>query len=339
MSDAAPAAPVEPTTPINGSNRPAPPSAAAPPSPPAGSAAAPDPKAAAAPAKTYRLKVAGAEREVSEGHLIALAQKTAAGDQYLAEAKREREAAAAERASLKERFGKDWRGVLTEAGHDPDAFLRQAILDRYGQAELTEDQKRFQAEQRRAQTAEEKLAQVEQERAAQTAQAEELQHRSTYQGRFLEALEKSGLGADPQAPLTVWAVRHMATLEEANLDAGTDLPADVLAEMVKEDLAAQHTQVFNGLEGDALLARVGPDLAKRISRALVADYDRRRAGAQQIGSTATAPTDPRAMPRPGLAQPVEIPKDPATGKFVSREQRRGSERLFAAFIPASVTGR
>lgn len=331
MSEVAPAAPA--VQPVNGSNRPAPPSAAAPADPPAGSAAAPP----AAPAKTYKLKVSGQEREVSEQTYHAYAQKAAAADQLLSEAKREREAAAAERASMKEKFGANWRQVVEENGQDPEDFLKRAILERYGQAELTPEQKQLRAEQQGRQTAEGKLAELERERAAQASQAEEMRHRSTYQGKFLEALDKAGLGADPESPLTVWAVRHMATLEEANLDAGTDLPPEVLAEMVREDLATQHGQVFNGLEGDALLSRVGPDLAKRISRALVADYERRRSGAPLEPATGPAP-ESRAVTRPGLAQPVTVPKDPRTGKFVSREERRGSDRLFASFIPASITG-
>lgn len=335
MSEAA-AAPAPAATPaappVNGTNRPAPAPTA--PAPEAKSAEV-KPAAPVAP-KTYKLKVAGQEREVSEGHLIALAQKTAAGDQYLADAKREREAAAAERQSMRERFGANWRQVLEENGQDPEDFLRRAVLERYGQAELTPEQKALQAEQQARRAAEEKLGKFEQERLTAQQQAEEMQHRNAYQGRFLEALEKSGLGADPQSPLTVWAVRHMATLEEANMDAGTDLPPDVLAEMVKEDLAAQHAKVFDGLDGDALLQRLGPDLAKRIGKALVADYEKRRAGGA-APAPAGAPEPPRAQSRPGLAQPVTVPKDPATGKFVSREERRGSERLFASFIPASVT--
>lgn len=326
MSEVAPVASIEPAATSAGSSHPAPALSA----PGAGETKPASPPPAP---KTYTLKISGAERQVSEQAYHAYAQKAAAADQMLAEAKRDREAAATERQTLKERFGKDWRGALTEAGHDPDVFLRQAILDRYGQAELTPEQKALQAEQTARRAAEEKLGKFEQERLTQQQQQDHAQAKTRYQESFTAALEATGLGGDPESPLTVWAIRHMATLEEANLDAGTQLPPAVLAEMVNEDLAQQHLAVFGTLEGDALLARLGPDISKRVGKALVADYQKRQAGAP---AQAQVPT--QAPVRAGLAQPVTLPRNPTDGKFVSREERRGSERLFAAFIPASVTG-
>jgi len=331
MSDAA-AAPVAPAAAPaipNGSTRPAP--AAAP--SPAAQTPASKPETPA-PAKTYRLKVNGAEREVSEQTYHAYAQKAAAADQLLAEAKAERAKLDQERASLKQRFGANWREVLEENGHDPEEFLRRAILERYGQSEATPEQRRAQEAQQRAEAAEAKLRDFESQQQTAQEQQEEMRARGEYQERFLAALEKTGFPADPSNPLAIWAVGHMAALEEANLDAGTQLPPEVLAEMVQSDLEAQHLAVLGALDGDALLDRLGADMTKKISKALVARYERSRNGAAAAPVAAQAPAAPT---RPGLAVPVTLPPREPNGQFVSREQRRGAAPLFAGFVPASIT--
>lgn len=343
MPEAAPVAAPTPAAPPPGGN------GAAGHETPAG-AEPPKPAAPPAPPKMFKVKTPSGEREVSEQTYHAYAQKAAAADEMLAQAKREREAVAAEKEELKAKFGSNWREALKATGVDPDAFLRQAVLSTYGQAEQTEEQKALAAEQRRAAEAEGKLAKYEQERLTQQQRAAHDRAVADYQARFVPALEKTGLvpaDAGPEAlgksPLAVWAIQHMATLEEANLDAGSELPPEVLAEMVNSDLDEQIGARLGALEGDALLDRLDRmerGLSKKISKALVARYNARRAGADTLGSTGSVPTDPRAMPSPGRVVQVTLPpRDPqGSGKFVSREDARAERPFLSAFIPRSVTG-
>lgn len=294
--------------------------------------------APAAPPKTYRLKINGSEREVSEQTYHTYAQKAAAADQMLSEAKRAREEATAEREALKQRFGKDWRGVLKEMGHDPDDFLKRSILETYGQPELTPEQKQVQVERQAREKAEAELARFQQERLTAQQQAEEQAAYDSYRDTFNKALTAAGFPADPESPMTAWAVRRMAALAEANLDAGAELTPEVMAEMVKADMADEHRAVLGSLEGDALLDALGEEVVRRVNKAALARFERRRQGADTLGSTATAPTDPRSMPAPPRAVAVNVPRDPASGQFKSREQMRAEAPFRTAFIPASVTG-
>lgn len=288
--------------------------------------------------KTYRIKVNGGEREVTEQTYHAYAQKAAAADEMLAQAKAERARVASEREELKAKLGKNWREALKEMGHDPDAFLRQAVLSTYGQAEMTEEQAALEQEKRARAEAEGKLQKYEQERLTSQQHAATQRAVADYQAKFVPALEKTGLiapDANPgESPLAVWAIQHMATLEEANLDAGTDLPPEVLAEMVNADLDEQIGSRLGTLEGDALLDRLDRmerGLSKKISKALVARYNARKAGGGVVNQDGT-PSQNRVV------QVALPPKDPVNGRFVSREDRRAEGPWLSAFVPRTVTG-
>lgn len=326
---AAPAVPV--TTPTQGNG-------AAGHEAPANAQAGTEAKPAPQPPKTYRLKVNGSDREVSEQTYHAYAQKAAAADQMLSEAKRAKEEIAAERETLKQRFGTDWRAVVKDMGHDPDEFLKRSILETYGQPELTPEQKQVQIERQARERAESELARFQQERLTAQQQAEEQAAFDSYRDTFNKALTAAGFPADPEAPMTAWAVRRMAALAEANMDAGTGLPPEVMAEMVKADMAEEHRAVLGSLEGDALLDTLGEEVVRRVNKAALARFERRRQGADTLGSTAAAPTDPRTMPAPPRATQVHVPRDASSGQFKSREQMRAEAPFRTAFIPASVTG-
>lgn len=306
---------------------------------PAGTPVPAETKAAPpAPPKTYRLKISGTEREVSEQTYHAYAQKAAAADQMLAEAKRAREEAASEKEALKQRLGKDWRGVLKEMGHDPDEFLKRSILETYGQPELTPEQKQVQVERQARERAEAELARFQQERLTAQQQAEEQAEFESYRDTFNKALTAAGFPTDTESPMTAWAVRRMAALAEANMDAGTELSPEVMAEMVKADMADEHRAVFGSLEGDALLDALGDEVVRKVNKAALARFERRRAGGEQTGNPAAATADPRTTAAPPRAVAVNVPRDPESGKFKSREQMRAESPFRTAFIPASVTG-
>jgi hypothetical protein len=249
----------------------------------------PKPEAPPAP-RRFKLKVNGSEREVDEPQYHTYAQKGLAADA----AWQERAKLQTERAEFERRLKEDPIGLLRESGHDVDELTARYVLEQAKAEQETPEQRRIREYEEKLQAYEaEKEERAQAERAEQTRVATE-QARAEYGEKFSAALEKAGI---PRGPQAAWALSRMAILEQQNLDQGLEMSADQLAAVVSESIGGDVGTYFGTLEDEALLARAGPELTTRFTRAVVARYKRQQAEAAGGGKAAPPPTPKPTPPR------------------------------------------
>lgn len=214
----------------------------------------------AAEIRKLKLKLDGQDVELPENEVIALAQ------QGKVAGKRFQEAAA---------IRKKAEDILKFAQENPREFFAKTGLDarKFAEEYLIEELKKEQMspEQRKAAENEAKLKKYEDERKAEIERkkredeaALQAHHAENYNKLFIEALTKSGL------PRTPYTVKRMAELQLVNIKKKLELGADQLAKVVREDYMAEQKALFGAYDGDQLLDFLGPEIAKKLSKAQIA---------------------------------------------------------------------
>lgn len=286
---AAPAAPVATPTPAAGR------------APPSGEEPREEGKGAAEPAKPqepprkWKIKGSkGEEEEVDEQKLLHLATKGKGAARYFEEGRKAREEAAAE--------AKKWEALKTGDANAKRAALRELLTPeefrKLSEAELYEamEAEQLTPEQKRIRELEaqlgkhtetEKQRQAREQEEALERQAEEL--RESIGTAATGALTELGLPKESQA----WLVRRMAPYLARNLEAENPLDTKEIAAMVVEEKEAEDRAFYGKLDGEGIIARLGEELAVKVSKAFLA---RKRAGTFQ--PAAPKPPEVRAEPKP-----------------------------------------
>jgi hypothetical protein len=151
-----------------------------------------------------------------------------------------------------------------------------------------------------------KLEKAQQEIEKKQQAAQEAQQvasvKSHISGGIVKALELLDfkVAGDPNAPddanarkLEPIAVEFMKPIIRAMLNAGRPLDPEVLAEKVRPMLDQLFEYQTRGLEGEALLKRLGPDVGKRMRAALLAQLN--GGGAKAAPKASEAPSEPKSI--------------------------------------------
>lgn len=228
--------------------------------------------AAAAAERKFKVKINGAEQEVSEKELLEGYSTRRAADEKFREAAMTRKQAEDFIRLLKE----DPAKVLTDPrlGIDARKWAEEFLLKQLEDEMLDPREKELrkykqQLEEYEAQKKAEKEA-VEQARVA------ELQAKYTeeYTKDITSALDSSGL------PKTEHTVKRMAYYMHQALKRGMDLKAGDVVELVKQDYISEQRALYGSLDGDMLLQLIGPDIADKIRKYDVAKVKNPNANAK-----------------------------------------------------------
>ena len=208
--------------------------------------------------KKYKVKVDGQEQEVLEQDLIAGYQTRQASDKAFREAAQLRKQSEEFVRLLKE----DPIKVLTnpKIGHDVRKLAEEYLISQM-------EEEMLDPKDRELRDAKAQLKAIEEEKNAQKAQEEELRaqelrtkYSQNYQKSIITALNTSGL------PQTEETVKKMAYYMHQGLKRGMELEAIDVVDLVKDDYVKAQKSLYSGLDGDALVAILGDDIASKIRK-------------------------------------------------------------------------
>lgn len=221
------------------------------------------------------VKINGQEKKVSIAKMMQ--------DFQLGQAANERFQKAAEiekqHKQLMDSLKSDPAKVLKDMGLDPLEFSQKQLENFIQSQEMSPEQKEL-AELRRFKE-EQEMARQEQQQM-QEKQAFEAQveiHRQEYSNKIQESMEKHNLPKDPAVVGMVADYLYNAS------EKGIDLPVEVAARLVKEDLTNNVKTLLGQMSGDSLFAMLGEDLARKIR-----EYDLGRVGVKQKQPQQAKPT-------------------------------------------------
>lgn len=273
--------------------------------------AKPGETAAQTQARLIKLALDGQEVELPESEVVANLKKGRNAAQLLSKVEQRRQEALKAQAQADGILGRlkdkgNLRSVLSDLGYSKDdlrAMSEQTILEDIQLEKMSPAERRaYEAEQRV------KALEEQQERARKSEEerahaAEVARHKDEFSNLFLETMERTGLPKSSGR----FVVQRMAALYAQNEEAGLESTPEEMAAHVMRGLEAEHRGVLSGLEGDALLQRLGPDVVKKVLGAHLASIRKRQ------GQGAAAAPQQQPVRRPAT------PVDPRKGKWADIE--------------------
>lgn len=223
------------------------------------------------PAQARRLKLLldGKEQEFDESEVVGhfkrgknAAQLVSKADQFRQEGLKAK--AAAE--GLLGRAKTDPLGFLRELGVDTAEMSQREILEAIRLEQMTPEQRRLHEMEKRLKGHEEEKKKAEEEKKKAAHAAEVEQHKDTLASLFLETMERTGLPKSSGR----FVISRMASLYAQNEQAGLESTPDEMAEHVLAGLKAEQQGMLGGLEGEALLSHLGPEVVTRVLQANLA---------------------------------------------------------------------
>lgn len=278
---------------------------------PVASGAKPGETAAQTQARMLKLMLDGQEVELPESQVVANFRKGKDAAQLLSKVEQKRlEAlkAKSEAEGLLNRLKQDPRGVLRELGLDMRKLSEETILEAIELEKMTPAERRaYEAEKRvREMEAERDKVKKSEEEKAHAAEVE--RHKDEFANLFLGTMEKLGL---PKSSAR-YVIPRMAQLYAQNEQAGLESSPEEMAEWVMQGLQAEHRGVLSGLDGEALLERLGDDVVRKVQTAVLARFNAKR----KAGGAQPAQTRPAQQP----AQPMGN-VDPRKGRWALIESQ------------------
>lgn len=260
---------------------------------------------AQAEARRVKLRLGDQEVELDERELATNYQKGRDASKLLSKVEQRRQEALRAKMEADGILGRlkdkgNLRTVLRDLGYtaeDLRSMGEREILDAIELEKMT-------PAERRAYEAEQKLKEYEAERdkvkqtEAEKARAEEVaRHKDEFAGLFLATFE--GLGLPKQSARFV--MHRMAHLYQQNEAAGLESTPEEMASYVLEGIRNEHRGVLSGLEGEALIEHLGPDVVKKVLSVHLAKARAKRGmgGQEQPQRVAQAQPEAKMDPRKG----------------------------------------
>lgn len=255
------------------------------------------------------LKVKGREIEVDDAKYHEYAQKGAAATETWQEAARMKREAEEKLELLSK---KDWK-ALKNLGYDLDDIAEELIWEKIQAEQQAERMKQMSPEERQYMEAMKKAEMYDQMQKSQQQQEEEKQaqeeqsrYEQVFDQKFTKALQNSGL------PKTTGAVRRMIDYVQQDLSAGIERDPSEYAEAIYQDYIQDVSELFEPLDGAAILKFLGEKTAKKIR-----DYDLSRLKKTQQDSGYTF------VPGKGMQKADSKPQRKLSGLDWERDVRRG----------------
>lgn len=215
---------------------------------------------AGAPPRLLKIKVDGKEMELPETEVLELASAGRASNQRFQEAaKMKREAEQVlqfAKANPKEFFQKTGMNAREWAEkYLLEELQNEAMSPEQKKAKENEDELRKYRDKEKTDADQKHQEEIKQKIGSERERLDKL---------FTTALFESGL---PRTPFTV---RRMAELQLINIKNKYELNPSQLAKLVKEDYVTEQKALLGSLDGDQLIEFLGPDNAKKFSKAQIA---------------------------------------------------------------------
>lgn len=213
-------------------------------------------------ARTFKLKVDGQEVEMSEREVLDLAQQGKSANKRFQEASVTRKEAEQIIAFAKSNPAE----FFAKTGQNARQWAEDFLLQEIQREQMSPEQKKaFENEQKLRKYEDTEKQTKEQARQDQMAKLEQQQMQS-YDKLFVEALTASGL------PKTPYTVKRMAELTLVNIKNKLELEPSQLAKIVREDYESEMKALYGQADGDTLLALLGKDAVKKLSKAQLSRY-------------------------------------------------------------------
>lgn len=233
---------------------------------PAQPGAAPKPGEPSQETQARRLKVrldGPEEVELDESDLVTNYKKGKGAAQLLTKATERRQEALkakAEAEGLLKRLKEDPRAALRDLGVDVRKLSESTILEEIELEKMTPAERRAYEAEQKLKGYEAEKQKAEQERQQAAFEEEKARHQDEFAHLFLSTMEATGL---PKASgrFVAWRMAH---LYQQNEEAGLESSPEEMAAHVMEGLRTEHRGVVSGLEGEALLEFLGPDVVKKV---------------------------------------------------------------------------
>lgn len=250
----------------------------------------PHESAMAAVERKFKVKINGAEQEVSEKELLEGYQTRKAADEKFREAAMTRKQAEDFINLLKQ----DPAKVLTDPriGVDARKWAEEFLLKQLEEEML--DPKEKELRKYKQQLEQLQAAEKQQKEAQEAARNAELTAKYTeeYTKDITSALETSGL------PKNEATVRRMAHYMRQALSKGLEITAKEAVQLVKEEYTSEQKQLVSSLDGEALIAFLGPELANKIRKYDLAKLKNPAANAKTPEKQPESdPSKPKAKPK------------------------------------------
>ncbi len=247
-------------------------------------------KAETAQRVKLKLKVSGREeeREFSESELQLYVQKGMGADEKFQQAAKVQKSFAELQKALKEN---PFEALKDPAfGLNLEELAIQHLAKKFQEEDLQKaDPGKYELEQYKAKVAayEAKETAAKEAQAAAQREAQDAKMWEQTSAQWTNALEKSGLGANPAY------VKNMAQIALEFIDQGLDLnPEHIVLEM-KDRMAQQQKLIYGGLKGEQLAKALGDDLVNELLAHKVAQLKAAKPVQEPIKSPVAAPPAPK----------------------------------------------
>lgn len=213
-------------------------------------------KAAKAEAvRKLKLKVNGAERELSEQDVIALAQKGMASDEKFRKASEESKRVA----QLLKRLNDDPDGVLKAlTGRDPEDIYKERLAEKIRR--LSMDPKEAELDEARSKLREYEAREKQRQEEAEQAKLKSAEEywAKKYNAELPIAIKAAGLPANAET------IRIAAEIELANLEEGLELPTSTVMELVRERYRESFSGSLKTSSPDEIYEFLGEELFRKL---------------------------------------------------------------------------
>ena len=159
-----------------------------------------------------------------------------------------------------QRVQTDPADALKTLGVDPQKFAQQYMEQILKEQDMTEEEKRIAAAERRVAELEAEKQQREAILKKEKEEAEYQAHLKESTAKISKALESSDL------PKSAATQRKMAEYMMMNAQNGLDLPMSSIVELVKEDYLNDIKEMFGSASGEQLIKIFGEDVASKIRK-------------------------------------------------------------------------
>lgn len=249
---------------------------------------------AQAEARRLKLRIGGQEQEFDESEVATNFEKGRNASKLLSKVEQRRQEALRAKAEADGILGRlkdkgNLVSVLSDLGYTKEDLRKMSeaqILEAIEEEKLTPAERRAkELERERDALLSEKQKQEEERKQAAHAQEVE-RHKDELANLFVDTMAATGLPKSSGR----FVISRMAQLYAQNEEAGLESTPEEMAAHVMSGLQAEHRGVLGGLEGEALMTYLGPEVVKKVLAANLAKVKANRTNGAVVAPAVRQPT-------------------------------------------------